>query len=135
MSLPRSSAALAAFAGAACLAFAPTASAATTYTVTVVPPIGTVFSSTITTLAVVVGPAPSGADATTPVTLALTEPDGDTTSFTVPLTLGGATQVVRVHEAGRYTAVATFAPPSGETATTTVEFDVTPSPFGFGSAS
>ncbi len=92
MSLPRSSATLAAFAGAACLAFAPTASAATTYTVTVVPPIGTVFSSTITTLAVVVGPVPSGADATTPVTLALTEPDGDTTSFTVPLTLGGATR-------------------------------------------
>ena len=135
MSLPRSSATLAAFAGAACLAFAPTASAATTYTVTVVPPIGTVFSSTITTLAVVVGPPPAGAAAPPPRAHAHPAPHGRTPSFTVPLTLGGATQVVRVHEAGRYTAVATFAPPSGETATTTVEFDVTPSPFGFGSAS
>lgn len=135
MSLPRRSVALAAFAGAACLAFAPTASAATTYTVTVVPPIGTVFGGTITTLAVLVGPVPSGADATTPVILELTEPDGDTNSFTIPLTLGGATQVVRVHEPGRYTAVATFTPPSNDTATTTMQFDVTPSPFGFGSAS
>jgi hypothetical protein len=135
MFLPRRSVTLAALAGAACLALAPSASAATAYTVTVVPPIGTVFGNTITTLAVLVGPVPSGADAATPVILELTEPDGDTNSFTIPLTLGGATQAVRVHESGRYTAVATFAPPSSETATTTLQFDVTPSPFGFGSAS
>ncbi|MCA1005610.1 hypothetical protein LCL87_07770 [Rhodococcus hoagii] len=135
MSLPRTSATVAALAGAALLALAPAASAATTYTVTVVPPIGTVYGNTITTLAVLVAPSPSGADATTPVILELTEPDGDTSSFTIPLTLGGATQAVQVHESGRYTALATFAPPSGEPATTTMQFDVTPSPFGFGSAS
>ncbi|OQQ36326.1 hypothetical protein A6409_15475 [Prescottella equi] len=117
-------------AAAANLALAPSASAATAYQVTVVPPIGTVFSSTITTLAVVVSPTPGGADATAPAVLDITEPDGDTTTLTVPLTLGGATQAIRVREAGRYTVVVTFAPPSSEPASSTMRFDVTPSPFG-----
>lgn len=135
MSLSRTSAAMAALAGAAWLAWAPAASAATTYQVTAVPPIGTVYAHTITTLAVVVSPIPTGADATSPVVVAITEPDGDVHTSTVPLTLGGATSATRVHEAGRYTAVFTFAPPEGEHATATVQFDVTPSPFGSASAS
>ncbi|RVW07289.1 hypothetical protein EGT67_22345 [Prescottella agglutinans] len=135
MTFPRTSAAVAVLAGATWLALAPTASAATTYQITAVPPIGTVYASTITTLAVVVTPTPVGADGTSPVLLEITEPDGDTHTTTVPLTIGGATSAVRLHEAGRYTAVFTFAPPEGEQATTTMQFDVSPSPFGSGSAS
>ncbi|WP_137722977.1 hypothetical protein [Prescottella subtropica] len=135
MRVSRTSAAVTALAGAAVLAFAPAASAATVYDVTVIPPIGTVYANTITTLGVVVTPTPSGADATTPVTARITEPDGDARTVTMPLTLGGATAATRLHEAGRYTVAFTYAPPSGATATTTLQFDVAPSPFGFGSAS
>lgn len=135
MNLSRTSAAVAALAGAASLAWAPAASAATTYQVTAVPPFGTVYAHTITTLAVGVAPAPTGADATTPVLIAITEPDGDVHTSTVPLTLGGATSATRIHEAGRYTATFTFAPPEGEQASATVQFDVSPSPFGSASAS
>lgn len=134
MSFPRKTVTVAALAGAACLAFAPSASAAT-YQVTAVAPIGTVYANTITTLAVGVAPTPAGADATSPVLLEITEPDGDRQSVTVPLTLGGATVATRVHEAGRYTAVFTFTPPAGEPASATMQFDVLPSPFGTGSAS
>ncbi|WP_305093102.1 hypothetical protein [Prescottella sp. R16] len=131
----RTASVTAALAGAAALAFAPAASAATVYDVTAVPPIGVVYANTITTLAVVVTPTPVGADASTPVTARITEPDGDTRTLTMPLTLGGATVTTRTHEAGRYTAVFTYAPPSGTPAETTLQFDVAPSPFGFGSAS
>ncbi|RVW01948.1 hypothetical protein [Rhodococcus xishaensis] len=135
MSLKSRSLAVAALAGALCLALAPTAAAATTYQITAYPPIGTVYSNNITTLAVSVMPTPTGEDATTPVVLEVTEPDGEQTTRTVPLTLGFATVATPINEPGRYTAVFRFAPPQGEPATTTLQFDVTPSPIHFGSAS
>ncbi|RVW02464.1 hypothetical protein [Rhodococcus spongiicola] len=135
MSLQHRSVAIAALAGAALVALAPIASAATTYQITAYPPIGTVYSNNITTLAVTVTPTPTGEDATTPVTLEVIEPDGEQTTRTVPLTLGFATVATPINEPGRYTAVFSFAPPQGEPATTTLHFDVTPSPIHFGSAS
>ncbi|QBJ96314.1 hypothetical protein ERC79_10285 [Rhodococcus sp. ABRD24] len=135
MSSSRTSIAVAALAGTAWLAFAPSAAAATTYQVTAIPPIGTVFANTITTIAVVVSPTPAGADGTSPVVMVITEPGGDSSTVTVPLTLGGATVATRVHEAGRYSAVFTFAPPVGDPASATMQFDVSPSPFGTASAS
>lgn len=135
MSLTRKSLSVYAFTGAACLALAPSASAATTYQVTAVPPFGTIYSDTITTLAVVVAPTPVGAAGSTPVVIDITEPDGDHRTLTTALTLGGATVATSVHEAGRYVAVFTFAPPVGDPATATMAFDVLASPFGTGSAS
>lgn len=129
---------IAAMAGAATLALAPTASAAaTTYRINVLPPIGTVYANNLITLGVLVSPVPTGADATTPVVLTITEPDTDQRTLTVPLTLGGATVATRVHEAGRYVAVFTYAPPGadpGSPTEVTTEFDVVPLP-GTASAS
>jgi hypothetical protein len=124
---------IAALAGAASLALAPTATAATTYQINVVPPIGTVFANNLVTLGAIVTPTPTGTDGTTPVELELTDPSGDVTARTIPLTLGAGTAAIRTHEAGRYTAVFTFAPPNGEPTETTTEFDAVGSGLGLGS--
>ncbi|MCQ4119461.1 hypothetical protein [Rhodococcus tibetensis] len=128
MNFSRGTLTIAALAGAASLALAPTATAATTYQIRVLPPIGTVYANNLVTLGVLVTPTPAGEDGTTPVLLELTEPDGDVTPRTLPLTLGGATIATRVHEAGRYVAEFTFDPPNGDPATTTTEFDVVEGP-------
>ncbi len=120
---------------AATLAVAPAASAATVYTITPVPPIGTVYSNNLVTLGVSVGPAPTGVDATTPVRLAITEPDGDTRTVTMPLTFGVATAAIPVHEPGRYIATFTFGPPGGAAADASVQFDAVESPLAGGSSS
>jgi len=125
----RGSVAAAALTGAVSLALAPTAAAAT-YQITAMPPIGTVYSDNLVTLAMAVSPVPAGADATTPVLVHITEPDGDDRTLTVPLTLGGATVATRVNEPGRYVAVFTFDAPGGDPATTTLQFDAIPSPLG-----
>lgn len=129
MNYSRGSVVVAALTGAVSLALAPTASAAT-YQITAVPPFGTVYSDNVVTLAMVISPVPTGADATTPVLVHVTEPDGDDRTLTVPLTLGGATVATRVNEPGRYVAVFTFDAPGGDPASTTLEFDAVPSPFG-----
>jgi len=115
---------IAALAGAASLALAPTATAATTYQITVIPPIGTVRANNLVTLGALVTPTPTGTDGSTPVELELTDPSGDVTARSIPLTLGAGTAAIRTHEAGRYTAVFTFAPPNGEPTDTTAQFDV-----------
>ncbi|GAA4478372.1 hypothetical protein GCM10023094_21920 [Rhodococcus olei] len=135
MGLGRGLVTTAAVTTAAALALAPSASAATTYRITTVPPIGTVYANNLVTLGVSVGPVPTGADATTPVALTITEPDGDTRSVTMPLTLGVATVATPIHEAGRYVATFTFDPAGGDRAEATVQFDAVPSPLGSGSAS
>ncbi|MGW0042483.1 hypothetical protein [Rhodococcus sp. NPDC003348] len=122
-------------AGAVTLALAPTASAATVYQIATVPPIGTVYANNLVTLGVSVGPVPTGADATTPVVLTVTEPDGDERTVTMPLTLGVATAATPVHEPGRYVATFTFDPPGGDHAEATLRFDAVPSPLAGGSSS
>ncbi|MDV7356297.1 hypothetical protein ACH47B_21125 [Rhodococcus sp. NPDC019627] len=129
MNFSRATMTIAALAGAATVGLAPTATAATAYQINVLPPIGTVYANNLVTLGVLVMPTPTGEDGTTPVLLELTEPDGDVTTRTLPLTLGGATVATRVHEAGRYVAEFTYDPPnSDEPATTTTEFDVVEGP-------
>lgn len=125
----RGSIVAAAFAGALSLALAPAASAAT-YEITALPPIGTVYSDNVVTLAMAINPVPAGADTTTPVLVHITEPDGDDRTLTVPLTLGAATVATRVNEPGRYVAVFTFDAPGADPATTTLTFDAVPSPLG-----
>lgn len=129
MTFGRGLTAAAAAAGAIALASAPMATAAVGYRLTTVPPIGTVYANNLVTLGVTVGPVPTGTDATTPVQLTVTEPDGDSRTVTVPLTLGVATVATRIHEAGRYVAAFTFAPPGGERAEASLQFDAVPSPF------
>ncbi|MFC7448237.1 hypothetical protein [Rhodococcus daqingensis] len=129
MNYSRGSVVVAALAGAVSLAMAPTASAAT-YQITALPPIGTVYSDNVVTLAMAISPVPAGADATTPVLVHITEPDGDERTLTVPLTLGGATVATRVNEPGRYVADFTFDAPGADPASTTLEFDAVPSPIG-----
>jgi len=125
---------IAALAGAASLALAPTATAATTYQINVVPPIGTVFANNLVTLGAIVTPTPTGTDGTTPVELELTDPSGDVTARTIPLTLGAGTAAIRTHEAGRYTVLFTYFPPNGAPTETTTQFDAVPSPgLGLGS--
>ncbi|BAH51806.1 hypothetical protein [Rhodococcus opacus] len=133
MNFSRGTLTIAALAGAATLALAPTATAATTYQITVIPPIGTVRANNLVTLGTLVTPTPTGTDGSTPVELELTDPSGDVTARTIPLTLGAGTAAIRTHEAGRYTAVFTFAPPNGEPTETTTEFDVVGSGLGLGS--
>lgn len=122
-------------AGTVVLAMSPTASAATDYALTTVPPIGVVYANNLVTLGVSVGPVPTGSDATTPVVLTVTEPDGDSRVVTMPLTLGVATVATRIHEVGRYDATFTFDPPGGGHVEATVQFDAVESPFGGGSSS
>ncbi|PBC36742.1 hypothetical protein CJ179_42995 [Rhodococcus sp. ACS1] len=124
MNFSRGTLTIAALAGAASLALAPTATAATTYQITVIPPIGTVRANNLVTLGALVTPTPTGTDGSTPVELELTDPSGDVTARSIPLTLGAGTAAIRTHEAGRYTAVFTFAPPNGEPTDTTAQFDV-----------
>ncbi|MFE5705347.1 hypothetical protein [Rhodococcus koreensis] len=124
MNFSRGTLTIAALAGAASLALAPTATAATTYQITVIPPIGTVRANNLVTLGALVTPTPTGTDGSTPVELELTDPSGDVTARSIPLTLGAGTAAIRTHEAGRYTAVFTFAPPNGEPTETTAQFDV-----------
>ncbi|WP_016884685.1 MULTISPECIES: hypothetical protein [unclassified Rhodococcus (in: high G+C Gram-positive bacteria)] len=134
MRFSRGTLTIAALAGAASLALAPMATAATTYQINVVPPIGTVYANNLVTLGALVTPTPTGTDGTTPVELELTDPSGDVTARSIPLTLGAGTAAIRTHEAGRYTAVFTFAPPNGEPTETTTEFDAVASPgLGLGS--
>ncbi|MFC9766863.1 hypothetical protein [Rhodococcus jostii] len=133
MNFSRGTLTVAALAGAAALALAPTATAATTYQINVVPPIGTVRANNLVTLGALVTPTPTGTDGTTPVELELTDPSGDVTARSIPLTLGAGTAAIRTHEAGRYTAVFTFAPPNGEPTETTTEFDAVGSGLGLGS--
>lgn len=128
MKLVRDCATAALVTGAVALAVAPPASAATDYQLTAIPPIGTVYSNNVVTLGVSVGPVPVGADASTPVQLTVTEPDGDTHAATVSLTLGLGTVATRLHEPGRYTAVFTFDPPGGDQAQATLQFDAVQSP-------
>ncbi|MFF2111933.1 hypothetical protein [Rhodococcus koreensis] len=124
MNFSRGTLTIAALAGAASLALAPTATAATTYQITVIPPIGTVRANNLVTLGALVTPTPTGTDGSTPVELELTDPSGDVTARSIPLTLGAGTAAIRTHEAGRYTAVFTFAPPNGEPTEATAQFDV-----------
>lgn len=124
MNFSRGTLTIAALAGAASLALAPTATAATTYQITVIPPIGTVRANNLVTLGALVTPTPTGTDGSTPVELELTDPSGDVTARSIPLTLGAGTAAIRTHEAGRYTAVFTFALPNGEPTDTTAQFDV-----------
>ncbi|MDF3310998.1 hypothetical protein [Rhodococcus sp. T2V] len=133
MNFSRGTLTIAALAGAASLALAPTATAATTYQITVIPPIGTVRANNLVTLGALVTPTPTGTDGTTPVELELTDPSGDVTARSIPLTLGAGTAAIRTHEAGRYTAVFTFAPPNGEPTETTAQFDAVGSGLGLGS--
>ena len=133
MNFSRGTLTIAALAGAASLALAPTATAATTYQITVIPPIGTVRANNLVTLGALVTPTPTGTDGSTPVELELTDPSGDVTARSIPLTLGAGTAAIRTHEAGRYTAVFTFAPPNGEPTETTTEFDAVGSGLGLGS--
>ncbi|MFE3289455.1 hypothetical protein [Rhodococcus sp. NPDC059234] len=121
--------------GSAALALAPTASAATAYRLATVPPIGTVYAHNLVTLGVSVGPIPTGPDASTPVILTVTEPGGDAHTVTMPLTFGVATAATPIHEAGRYTATFTFAPPGGDRAEATLQFDAVESPLTGGSSS
>lgn len=121
--------------GALALAVTPSAGAATTYQITVIPPIGTIYANNLITLGVSVGPVPVGADATTPVEATVTEPDGDSRIVTMPLTLGISTVVTPVDEPGRYSVVFTYAPPGGDEAEATLQFDAVPSPISGGSAS
>jgi hypothetical protein len=115
---------IAALAGAATLALAPTATAATTYQITVIPPIGTVRANNLVTLGTLVTPTPTGTDGSTPVELEITEPDGDVNTRSIPLTFGAGTAAIRTHEAGRYSVVFTFAPPNGTPAEAMAQFDV-----------
>ncbi|NDV06936.1 hypothetical protein GXW84_20860 [Rhodococcus sp. IEGM 248] len=134
MHFSRGTLTIAALAGAASLALAPTATAATTYQISVVPPLGTVYANNLVTLGALVTPTPTGTDGSTPVELEITEPDGDVHTRTIPLTLGAGTAAIRTHEAGRYTVVFTYAPPNGTPAETTTQFDAVASPgLGLGS--
>ncbi|QYB01031.1 hypothetical protein I1A62_27575 [Rhodococcus sp. USK10] len=124
MNFTRGTLTIAALAGAATLALAPTATAATTYQITVIPPIGTVRANNLVTLGTLVTPTPTGTDGSTPVELELSDPSGDVTAQSIPLTLGAGTAAIRTHEAGRYSVVFTFAPPNGTPAEATAQFDV-----------
>jgi hypothetical protein len=115
-------------AGAVAVVLVPPAGAATDYQLTPIPPIGTVYANNIVTLGVTVGPVPVGADASTPVVVTVTEPDGDVHTSSVSLTLGLGTVATRLHEDGRYTARFEFDPPGGNRAEATVQFDAVPSP-------
>ncbi|MFZ2172854.1 MAG: hypothetical protein WAW17_02245 [Rhodococcus sp. (in: high G+C Gram-positive bacteria)] len=126
MNFSRGTLTVAAAAGALCIALAPMASAATTYQISVIPPIGTVTANNLVTLGFLVSPIPTGEDGSTPLIVNITEPDKDTYTHTVSQTLGAASLATRLHEAGRYVAVVTFDPPNGDSVQVTTEFDVVP---------
>jgi hypothetical protein len=88
-----------------------------------------VYAQNVVTLGVTVGPVPVGADGTTPVRVTITEPDGDTRTTAISLTLGIGTVATRINEPGRYSVHFGYQPPSGDDAEATLQFDAVPSPF------